>query len=320
MQTQRRSRLTPSQKKIARNHNHRIRLYSASIFLGMSCLCASSAHAQFTSGTTIVFSVSQQKLVVAADSRDLADGSDRTDVRDDACKILAIGKNLLFTGAGLVAERHTRLTSLNWNAFEEVVRAFSKYEKSGSTHTSQDAVDGAAARWMIAAEQEYSQMQRRDVRGFLSSTTNDTVVDATFIGQDSSGKIKVREVSVTFDRNRARKGGYGPISARNQLWEIPQQAVLKAAGHAEIAYEFSGQLSDRARREAQKWEAEILRRPREDRDVLNVIHLVRLSELYAPKEWGVGGEIDVLEITPTNGGHWIRRKPECPERGIRKMR
>ena len=91
------------------------------------------------------------------------------------------------------------------------------------------------------------------------------------------------------------------------------QTVLKATGHSEIAYEFSGQSSDRARREAQKWEAEILRSPLEDRDVLNVIHLVRLTELYAPKEWGVGGEIDVAEITPTNGVHWIRRKPECQE-------
>jgi hypothetical protein len=70
-----------SERKMARNNDHRIRLYSASIFLGVCFLCAPSAHAQF-SGTTIVFSVSQQKLVVAADRRDLADGSDRTDVRD----------------------------------------------------------------------------------------------------------------------------------------------------------------------------------------------------------------------------------------------
>jgi hypothetical protein len=164
---------------------------------------------------------------------------------------------------------------------------------------------------MVVAKKKYSQMEKRDVQGFLAATRTDSVTDATFIGAGADGKIKVREVSITFDRNLAVKSGYSAISATNISWDIPQQSELKATGHTEIAYEFSAQSSDRARREAHNWEFELLRHPQEDRDVLNVIHLIQVTILYAPKEWGVGGPIDAAELTPTKGVRWIHRKPEC---------
>jgi hypothetical protein len=292
-------------------------LISSWLVLGLSLAWSSSARAQFTSGTTIVFSLSQSKVIVAADSRDDVQFGSRHIVRDDACKIVALEKNLLFTVAGTAGERHTKSTSLNWSAFDEAARAFSSYRKAQPT---EDVVNGVATRWATAAKRAYTQMEERDVKGFVAGTTSDIVAEAIFIGLDRRGDIEARKVSVTFRRGLAAKGGFVPISVKSQPWEISRQTVLKAAGHAEIAYEFSAKTTYRAKTEAYDWEIEKRRHPLEDADVLNAVHLVRLSILYAPKEWGVGGDVDVAEITPSSGVRWVSRKHVCPEMGLSPVR
>ena len=266
-----------------------------------------SANAQIFRGTVIVFGVSRDRVIVAGDSRGLKEGEEPD---DHECKIAALGTQLLFTQAGTAGEVHTTMTSKNWSASKEALRSFSEFE---AAKAQSDAVDKVSADWLTSMKAIYTRLLRTHRRELLARD-GDVLLTSVFVGLDRTGQIEARQVGISFDR-ASEQLAVPKLAIDNQRWEITSQNIFKTTGHFETALEFRTQSSPRALAEAQRWQIEMNTHIGENPDVLNAEHLVDVSERYAPKAWGIGGPIDVVEMIPHKGVHWIHRKPECPEHG-----
>jgi hypothetical protein len=124
-------------------------------------LCTHSAFAQVQHGSIGVVVYTSQKIAIAADSRSLSSGESHTLTEygyprilpmDDACKIVAIHKQILFvsTGIGSTGENHL----LNdWTAENGIRRA---YDSTVSIHgTSLGHVKEIANAWATAAADHF---------------------------------------------------------------------------------------------------------------------------------------------------------------------
>jgi hypothetical protein len=267
-----------------------------------------SACAQISSGTVIVFGISRDKVIVAGDSRGLIAGEAPN---DHMCKIVALGTRLIFTQAGVTEDIHTVAVSKNWSAAKEASRAFDTFQKSNAKA---DPIDQVSGDWLVSMKKIYSRLLRTNRQEILDRD-GDTLIASVFVGLDIGGHIKARQIIISFDR-AAEQSGTPKLIVDNQLLEITDQNTFHLTGHGEVAYEFWVQSSTRAKIDWQGWQLELGKHLGEDADVLNAVHLVDVSESYAPADWGIGGAIDVAEIFPNTGVHWIHRKPECPAQGV----
>jgi len=275
------------------------------LILGFCILFPAIANAQLQHGTVVVFIVSTNRVIVTADSRALGPGNLSS---DDACKITALGTQLLFTEAGVSADTHTILISKNWSIRQEAIRAFSKFQISKSKA---DPVDEVSANWLRSVKRIYLRELESNPQKVLRSATNGVLMGSSFVGLDRTGQVKVREIDITFDRAKLEKTGVPTLTVNSQLWDIVDQPVIKIIGHAEIIKEFRQESSERARAEEQRWQLEANAHRNEDTDLLYAVFLVDLTSSYAPPEWGVGGPVDEVEVLPKRGIQWIQRKPEC---------
>ena len=236
---------------------------------------------------------------------------EREEPNDHVCKITALGTRLLFTQSGIAGNTNTKGGSNNWMGSTEAFRAFTHFQNSKAN---MDAVDQVSADWTKTMKAIYSRMLKLDRESGVSPYgLEDVLTRSVFIGLDPHGQVKVREIDISFDRGTFEKSGIVIISASNQLWDIASQMQYKAIGHIKISDEFANATSSRAMLDANYWKSEMNKPGSEE---LYAAHLVEVTEDYAPRDWGIGGAIDVVEMLPNEGVHWIRRKPDCPSDGV----
>jgi hypothetical protein len=277
-------------------------------FLWLFILIPFPASAQLKHGTVVVFFVSRDKIVVAADSRGLIE---HEGPNDHMCKITGLGTRLLFAQAGLAGISHAKDPSNNWSGSIEAVRSFSNFQKSKSRA---DVLDQVSGDWAESMKKMLSRMLEFDRQlGVHHYEEEDVLTRAVFVGLDQKEQIKVREIAISFDRGVFEKSGVLKIWASNELWNITDQTQYKAMGHIKIANEFAHASSTRGLLDAEYWKSEMSKPGDEE---LYAAHLVEVTEAYAPEELGVGGPVDVVDMFPGEGLHWVRRKPECPKDGV----
>jgi hypothetical protein len=267
-------------------------LFMQLALISFSTLEPYSTYAQIRSGTVIVLGISHHKVIVAGDSRGLIAGQEPY---DHVCKIIALGTRLIFTESGLAADIHTIAVSQDWNAASEASRAFDLFQTS---KTKTDAVDQVSSAWLISMKKRYSRLLQTHTREVLARD-GDGLITSFFVGLDSGGHIKARQIIIGFDR-AAEESGKPKLLVDNKLWEITDENTFTLTGHGEIGYEFATEASARAKIEAQR-SLEMMKHRSEDPDVLTAIHLVDVSETYAPADWGIGGPIDFVEMFPNTG-------------------
>jgi hypothetical protein len=264
---------------------------------------AGSAQAQFEHGTIVLVDISQTKAIVAADSR----GSTPGELPDDhECKIVALGDKMLFAAAGVFRNPHYPSKAMNWSASSDAVEIY----RNVRIAKSDDALAMVAAEWAKKMKAHYAFEEKHNLRNLLEATTTDALLGAVFVGLDNRGTIEARELSFTFDREKARKLGFSDLKSSNQPWLATPAMVLKALGHAEIANEFAYKTTPRAEVEDQRWRLEPPSHS-EDPDALYLEHLVNLEISYATADAGVGGNVDVALLVANGTIRWPHLKKEC---------
>jgi hypothetical protein len=253
----------------------------------------------------IVFFVSRDKIIIAADSRELVE---HKEPNNHACKIVALGPRLLFAESGITGINHAKEAPDNWTGSKEAARAFSLFENSKSQA---DVLDQLSNDWVKAMKERFARMLRLDQQlGVRQYGTENGLTRAVFVGLAKNGQIVVRELGIFFDRAVFEKSGDVKLWATNELWDITDQVQYKAMGHIKIADEFAHAASSRGLLDAQYWKSKMTETGSEE---MYAAHLVEITEIYGPEEWGVGGPVDVAEMLPSKGLQWVRRKPGCPE-------
>lgn len=259
-----------------------------------------TASAQDRSGTIIIVAGSQNKIVMAADSRESMirrNGSKSID--DTECKIVTLPRKLVFAPAGRVGHKNTTDPTLSWDSYDIARDAAKTVEISGGS------IEATAHLWADKVAAMHDQDLARAV--ITSNKASDNIIEYAFFAGFEGG-IPLVYRTIIFKNKESTGPKYlkitdGPLKMAE--WRFYRIGVF------DIADEFSAQQSDRAIswlatfRSEHPAEApwETLLSPLSER-------IIQLTDLYSSEKDSVGGPIDVIEIGP-DGNQWVRKKQNC---------
>jgi hypothetical protein len=267
-------------------------------------------NAQLRHGSIAVFGASQKRIVVAADSRGSLPDESQPD--DQTCKISSLGRKLLFVETGISSVDRGSRASLIWSQSEEALRAFRYASRLRTVSPESPDIDQVTDKWIELMKARLLEEEKEHSLGRPASMKQ-VLLESVFAGLMPDGKLTLRQINMKLVGPGAEEMGLDPIVAHEQRWLLTEKNEFLPLGKDEIIREFYAQKTDRMKREAVDRKLEVHVHPPADLLVAEVAYLVGLTIKYAPKEYGVGGDIDVAEITPEKGVHWISRKPVCPE-------
>ncbi len=253
-------------------------------------------------GSVIYVNLSKSEITMSADSKVTSSksGDNHTD-----CKISAFGDKFAFEIAGLIKDDNPH----GWDA-RLIAR---KSWKSESLHES-DAVKLVQAvtdKWIAATKKIYSDPEYlRHKR--LSHPESDTIANVVFAATDKKGKLAAKAVNVVFDITAFDSKGIVHLSYPSGNLSPGE---WKAAGSDEIITEYITGVSVRAMEFLKQWRTQQASNPSPSaRQADLATKIIDLSIRLHPHPERIGPPVDVLQIMPTTGIHWIQRKPECPEK------
>jgi hypothetical protein len=269
----------------------------------LSCVVAlMNGDPQIDSGSVVIIGYSQEKIIVATDSRTYH-GQGRFD--DNSCKIIVLTKNILFSPGGNVAGHISEPTG--WDAVREVRTALVVATKESAPP---DFMHRVAAEWSEKMKHKLEQgMTERD---WQSLENRRLIVAGYFAGLDEGGNIE----TVAGKLYRSQEG---PNSVRSVIWKLDQPRSLeksmrfRAFGEGDVFNELMAGQTERAKQETRKLESEVAGMDLNDADIHKAIRYVQLSIQYAPHPEVVGGEVDVAQLNRGGTLRWIHRKPQCTD-------
>jgi len=244
------------------------------------------------SGTILVFGLSKNKIVVAADSRGKGDSGGYS---DHQCKIIALSDKFVFASNGMADlsienVAHPAKRNVIMEANKEAEIAF-KSVRPGSD----DFLRKVALLW----GRHVSRILEQKIKVFgpkavLGPGDDNPIINGYFFGVSPKGGLAL------YMENIFRVGN--DVSFDSEPKAIPLTDTIQYAlrGKAELA-----------QKEKAQWERQSATLLEADRDVLKVVLWVRLTLEAHPDSNEVGGPIDSLTITPLTGVRWHSLKDEC---------
>jgi hypothetical protein len=270
------------------------------------------AEAQIDFGTVIVVGVSQDKVVIAADTRSASQDS------HGRCKVAVLGGKLLYGAAGVVADTASALP----NAWV--------FDAMGVAKTS---FDGAPKRMQACAASSSCPSDPKSVpenvaQGWLESIMGN-LSTASYVAMDDwklgagvtgivagigpSGDMEAVVDQVVCQKpdgqnaeaaDKPRSNCQPHLDFSKKILPPKGRTVWIPLGISDTANEYLRQTSDRAKAEVQEWpklqEWQIAYR------------LVDLTLAYSQKKDYVGGPIEVVELRRNGTVTWIQNPQSCP--------
>jgi hypothetical protein len=248
------------------------------------------------SGTIIVIAQTKQRIIMAADSRSgvTTDGKAIKSVDDNACKIAAFGRKVIFSAAGILGNHGKK-----WTAISQAVDAVT---------TSAPGAIGSKEGEAILDKWADSMKQRLRVFSFDQLSSYSTVNEghiATGIlaGIEKDKQAWLRAVMIDFSN-------MGELSHQSYtLTSNDPPTAYYFIGKSEIGFEFDrDKSSSRAIKERTSWDRKNLSGASFDR--FKVRRLVELTIMYHLNKTDVGGAVDEIEVS-ASGVRWLQVKPNC---------
>jgi hypothetical protein len=256
-----------------------------------------------STGTIIVFGVSNQFIAVATDSKIV---EENTRNEKTTCKITTLGGKSVFAFTGMTFLQSTIHPELLWDAHAQALAAF-QTARSLRVHTDPDFLVAVAQEWAQNANKALSRMTMIDADWFWRHIRSyaDRHWRAFFGGFDDAGKIGIVEVRTTLDEV-ARTLGYEVSS-----YEENQETRFFAIGQTQVAAEFILLKTARAKKEYSLWDGTVRGKSSVQRASSRTIDLVRLSIKYLPADAGVGPPIQALILESMKPIRWVSGKECC---------
>lgn len=260
-------------------------------------LCVSyPAYSQISSGTIVVFAVTQDEAVIAADSRAKFVRGSPPD--DTYCKIAAFRNHVIFSVTGPAAYISSGPADPihSWSAIDEARSA---------SQVGRQAVNASSETKMIA-DAWAKKIQTK--WNSLYAKYPDLVIKAAEHGKGllTTGIFivaKNKHLAFTTRGIRFSRDSRIPTSVEKASCETGH---LCGSGETDVFLEFTRVTSQRAENERAEW----LKR-QDASAIMYAIRMVDLTIKYGPDD--VGGKVDALEITSDGKIAWKQRKCNCPE-------
>lgn len=268
-------------------------LFFLLIFLG-------NAAGQDLGGTIIVLVGTQNKMVIAADSRKtVSERGQNVRSMDTDCKISALPNNLVFASAGRRGHLSAGNPQFTWDAYD-IAR-----QVAGELNPGQVFIRMAAETWAGQVIAKHDMDSRRGVIDPASAAKNE-IESAFFAGIENAHSVAYRVDIVKAPPVEGAPNSY-TYKISDPLRFEPFR--FHPIGLTDVALEF-GTQTPRARgwmetfqreHDGQSWDA-VLPEFAE--------RLVKLTAQFSEERKIVGGPTDILEIS-ARGIRWLRNKPGC---------
>ncbi len=247
------------------------------------------------SGSILVTKFSEERLIMAADSRSTDNNGHRID--DSECKIHVIGKNLVFVAGGRehVDDARTHKTIVDATNIAISVR------RSNSTAS----IEKVATLWgreMELALQDLGKLSRQALLGGLGK--DQVVALGIFAGTEPDGRIAAYVVGINYDIVASI------IVLTPHLQPLEHHTVVHFAhGTAEID-EFMKAETKRARDWKVKVTLELDSKHIVDREPFFLIAGVQAAIEWA-NDQTIGGDVDALILHKGGKIEWVQKKKNC---------
>lgn len=268
------------------------------VFLATS---SSPTLAQLQHGTVAVVYFTKDKIIMAADSRELV----RNVPQDDtACKVVAPRGEMVFVSSNYIGYRNAGVGDPvdSWSNNEEIHRAYNTVALSHSSN--QSRIVETALEWGKVVSLHFQSLL------FLHPEKLNEVVRkgsgvltiAEMGGLDSDGALIRLETEIKF-----KEGASPPVFPETtKFTDCPKSYC--AIGEIEIEQEFVNLTSERAKEETKSWRPPEKSRP-EDYDMLRTMRLVDLTIKY--HDGDVGGRVDAVQMDKDGTVRWFAIKENC---------
>jgi len=274
-----------------------------------------STFAQVEHGTVGVTFFTDQKIIMAADSRMINEGTTplltnyrypRSLPRDDVCKIVALHKQLLFVSAGYATASGRSALVSDWSVYEEIKIAYTKVVAIyGTPQGHVEEIANACATGMA------DHFENIVIWGGPENLPdfNGRLIKALIGGKDEAGNLVMFLVTIVSDPSNILRAHV-----------IPPEKVHAgpvAIGEPEVVDEFfpfpktSRAISETTRlrllTEAEQAERLV------ELTILWGATYVRGAGFFNTFLRDVHGPVDSVELDKNGLFQWWHRKPNCPE-------
>jgi hypothetical protein len=267
-------------------------------FLILFAVAGSPPFAQVRHGTIGVVYYTDDKIIVAADSRALISVDSHSE--DKECKIATPSGKLVFVSSG--ASEFYKVGAQLWSNIEEIHEAYNAAWPLYSNNY--DRIEDTAIQWGKSISSkwqsllpEYSDMvinAARDGKGVLTR--------AIIGGFDDDRKPVIGQIIVSYNE--------GDSTVQFDAGRITCPHSICAIGKVQIEEEFLDLTSERARNEAESWKPPKDSKPA-DYDIFRIMRFVELTIKYRGVD--VGGAIDAVQMDKDGSVHWFANKKNCAE-------
>ena len=257
-----------------------------------------------SSGTVIVISIETNKVILAADSRAM---TDRGGHRDDDCKVLIFGKNIIFTSSG---EAHLEITGSYkavWDARAAARRSIRGLSQKKDAQA-RDVANALAFSWAKLAVNFFQSVVnyggKDDFVGL--SIHADQIVEGVFAVRGINGSLIVSHVLISLDPMKT----VPIIISTPTLLQAPP-AHWFVLGYSTVAANYIPEpKNELALLQFHQWQDSVVGKSPDEQKILYAAQLAQWTIDSGFSE--VGGVVDEA-VLDNNGAKWVRRKSNCQE-------
>jgi hypothetical protein len=270
-------------------------------------LVAYPASTQISSGTVVVFNFTEDKLIVAADSRVVH--NDATPPDNAYCKISTLGHQFVFVTFGHTSYANTPFDLIKgWDNLalaRETIQVVSKKDDTAAY-----LID-LATYWAKAVRDHWDRFcaLRRSECEKLVEKTNGILTQGMFIGSNTL----FGGAGLVFNPRLPSPVYYvtGDKMTQSQCWSCgqePGKKICVAGSHPDIAANMCAKRGSNSKISTR------LQLPGLDRDTGLAVEIAELTiAAYGKSVGDVGGPIDIISIPKSGSIHWINHKHNCPD-------
>jgi hypothetical protein len=269
-------------------------------------------------GTVILLSLSQKKLMIAADSRATWTNRNGVVVRsdDDACKVIELNPSMLFAVDGMAVTDRNLPASIYFDSRDLARAAATGFQYDAVRTNDNDMVFNVAARWGWDVD---FRIRRGLEQGTLNITP--TWLEGIFAGIEQNGEISVAVASLQYGKPLVGLL-VPPVTLQIAVLAPPKQYTwIEAHGIKDVA---EGYISKKLESEATKTKHMIIFKQmlgkEEDFPQEVLVDLINVTRDRYPTM--VNGPVDVAVLPRQGKVEWLARKPVCqalwPREGLKR--
>jgi len=252
------------------------------------------------SGTIVALDFSNERLIIATDSRVTDDDGH---INDCECKIHIIGTGMVFAASGIQRQVDNSTHKTTFDA----VHIAAEVRRSNSTAS----VEKVATLWASKVKSAIGELGERNRKAILGRLINDQfVVSGIFIGAESDGHIAAYNSEIRYDligETIVLTNVVGPI----------KHGVSTFFHDGEFAQELFASKTKRAHDEAIRLSNRLNAKHIADPSPYFLVAGVEAAIKWKTDEL-IGGDVDALIVHKNGKIKWFKKKKNC-DRAIRQQ-